>query len=51
MLIVFNFTLQIYGFFSIVIIFFFKFINKYIDNINNNDNNNIYNINNIIKHV
>ena len=31
--------------------FFFKFINNYIHNINNNKNKNIYNINTNIKHV
>jgi len=58
MMIIFNFTVQIYGLFSILIIFFFKFMNYYINNINYkkiknfyNTNNHIFNINNNIKLV
>ena len=40
---------QIYGYFSILIIFLKKIVNYYISNIHYSKNNNIFNINNIIK--
>jgi hypothetical protein len=42
---------QIYGYFSILIIFFKKIVNYYISNIHYSKNNNIYNTNNNIFNI